>query len=232
MLIVEPGPMPNPAAVQNITSAMWGTSQYYMVRLSLWSFSWGDGKLLTGVQSVNPEAEWQAARTISLGTPAGQEKIEEADDILRSILARTDSCCRTLEPEAREISVTKDPSWWRQSNDPLYGVHTMIETTPKNHVAGTIFTFRALTRGASRASATVFAVGENANRLSQDIVVQYQELGTTSRFPILQRRALERSIAGQLRRPKFHVPQGDIEIYWHPPFLQDPRRQGVDGAGI
>lgn len=232
MLIVKPGPMPNPAAVQNITSAMWGTSQYHMVRLSLWSFSWGDGKLLTGVSSTSRAAEWQAAQTISLGTPLGQEEIEPADDMLRSILARTDSCCRTLKPVPRDISVTKDPSWWRQSNDPLYNVHTMIERTPKNHVAGTIFTFRALVNGASRASSTVFAVGEDARWLSQNIVVQYQELGTTSVFPLLQRRALERSIAGELRRPVFPVSQGDLEIYWHPPFLQDPRRQGVAGMAI
>ncbi len=232
MLIVEPGPMPNPAAVQSITSAMWGTSQYYMVRLSLWSFSFGDGKLLTAVDSASREAELQAAKTITLGTPAGQEKIEEANDILASILARTDFYVRTLEPEPREISLTKDPGWWRQSNDPLYNVHTMIERTPKDHVAGTIFTFRALAKGASRASSTVFAAGAGANTLCQDIVVQYQELGTTSRVPLRQRRALERALAGQIRRPKFNVPQGDLEIYWHPPFLQDPRRKGIEGAGI
>lgn len=224
MILVKPGPMPNPAAAEDMTTSLWGTSQFNLCRLSLWTVGLGDGELHIGVSSQSPTAERQAARTISLGTPAGMEEMEPADAVVASALAASECFCISVVPHPRDLPLG-DQTWKRQNNDTLYPVHTMIEQTPKNNIAGSVFTFRALANGASRASLTVFAVGPGACLLAEEIVAKYQVIGSKGRVPLCQHRALKRTLAGQIRRPDFHVSQGAIEIYWHPPFLQDPRRK-------
>ena len=226
MMFVKPGPMPNPAAAEDITTSLWATSQFHLCRLSLWTLGLGDNELRIGVSSQSPTAERQAVRTISLGTPLGMEEVEPADAVIASALAASECFCISVVPQHRQITLG-DQTWWRQNNDPLYPLHTMIERTPKNNIAGSVFTFRALANGASRASLTVFAVGPGARALAEGIVAQYQAIGSKSRVPLCQQRALERTLSGQMRRPDFTVTQGAIEVYWHPPFLHDPRRKEV-----
>jgi hypothetical protein len=223
MQFVLPGPMPNPAAAEDVMSSLWGTSQTFASRISLWIVGWGDGKVHVAVAASVPKAESIAVETIGLGAAPGESGAVSGDAVIASALASGDCYCIAIVPQYRDIPL-KDTSWWRQNNDPLYPLQTRIEKTPPGRVTGSVFTFRAFAKGRSRASLTVFAAGEDAHELAEGIVAQYQAVGATSRVPILQRRALRRALAGQIRRPAFTVTQGSLEVYWHPPLTQDPRR--------
>ena len=223
MKLVTPGPMPNPAAAEDVMSSLWGTSQTYLSRISLWFLGWGDGELHIGVGASSPQAEDIAVETIGLGALPGENGSVSGDAVVAAALAASDCYCISVVPQYRDIPL-RDTTWWRQNNDPLYPLQARIQQTPTGHVAGSVFTFRALANGMSRASLAVFASGDDSHGLAESIVAQYQAVGARSRVPRLKRRALRRVLGEQIRSPRFSVTQGSLEVYWHPPLSQDPRR--------
>src|ERR1039458_7455938 len=104
MQFVLPGPMPNPAAAEDVMSSLWGTSQTFASRISLWIVGWGDGKVHVAVAASVPKAESIAVETIGLGAAPGESGAVSGDAVIASALASGDCYCIAVVPPDRGIS--------------------------------------------------------------------------------------------------------------------------------
>lgn len=221
MHLIQGNPLPTPADAERLVADLWQLTSGRPLGLYLFGLR-GEG-LTLGVQCATPYVEDLAASTIA-DHCGGQ--VEPGWAIAQMIDVADEEAIINLVPTNRNL-VTESKTFGWQRTDPLRSVFQTLKSVPPSSMAGVGLTLRSLPDLHFTVSIAAFAVGPGSGPIAVRIASSYAGVGVRLRRPFMQKRAIRRTLAGQMRRPTSIKRVEDVTLYWHPPYGVDASLPGV-----
>lgn len=225
MHLIEAYPVPTPADAERLLADLWQLTSGRA--LGLFIFGLHGDRVMLGVQCHQEYVEETAASMIADHNGAA---VEPGWAIPEMVEVAEEISLVNLVPTQRNLALESSTFGW-QRTDPLRSTFTALANLPSDMLAGVGLSLRAAPDLNWVVSIAAFACGEHAGMTTVRLAASFGGVGVRLRRPFRQRRALNKVLQADLRRPQSIKRVEAVALYWHPPYGQDiplvggPRQQ-------